>query len=150
MESVTLKVSVAQTLLREALTSKQLRVEIYEPEGGQGKKSPNFELTKEVRVAALFGPLYYNDLFSFSLSLSLSKASPGNLQAVEDLLFVDSDILSAPIVMSIQVASLPVSNTETKSKNKAIGVAFADTSVRELGVADFIDNDIFSNTEVRL
>jgi len=63
---------------------------------------------------------------------------------------VDSDILSAPIVMSIQVASLPVSNAETKSKNKAIGVAFADTSVRELGVADFIDNDIFSNTEVRL
>lgn len=83
-------------------------------------------------------------------SLSLSKASPGNLQAVEDLLFVDSDILSAPIVMSIQIASLPVSNTGTKSKNKAIGVAFADTSVRELGVADFIDNDIFSNTEVRL
>ena len=71
LESVTLKVSVAQTLLREALTSKQLRVEIYEPEGGQGKKSPNFELTKEVRVAALFGPLYYNDLFSLSLSLRL-------------------------------------------------------------------------------
>ena len=67
LESVTLKVSVAQTLLREALTSKQLRVEIYEPEGGQGKKSPNFELTKQVRVAALFGPLYYNnDLFSLS------------------------------------------------------------------------------------
>ena len=63
---------------------------------------------------------------------------------------MDSDILSAPIVMSIQVASLPVSNAETKSKNKAIGVAFADTSVCELGVADFIDNDIFSNTEVRL
>ncbi|KAL9709930.1 MSH2 protein [Leucoagaricus gongylophorus] len=121
LESVILKVSVAQTLLREALTSKQLRVEIYESEGGQGKKSANFELTKE--------------------------ASPGNLQAVEDLLFVDSDILSAPIVVSIQLANLPVSNTGTKSKNKAIGVAFADTSVRELGVADFIDNDIFSNTE---
>lgn len=47
-----LKVSVAQTLLREALTSKQLRVEIYESEGGQGKKSANFELTKEVRLVA--------------------------------------------------------------------------------------------------
>lgn len=85
-----------------------------------------------------------------SLFLSFFEASPGNLQAVEDLLFVDSDILSAPIVVSIQLANLPVSNTGTKSKNKAIGVAFADTSVRELGVADFIDNDIFSNTEVRL
>ncbi|KAF5343843.1 hypothetical protein D9756_011343 [Leucocoprinus leucothites] len=109
------------TLLREALTSRQLRVEIYEPEGRQGKKSPNFKLAKE--------------------------ASPGNLQAVEDLLFVDSDILSAPVVMAIQLANLPVSNTGTKSSNKAVGVAFADTSVRELGVADFIDNDIFSNTE---
>ncbi|KXN81698.1 DNA mismatch repair protein msh-2 [Leucoagaricus sp. SymC.cos] len=116
-----MKVSVAQSLLREALTSKQLRVEIYEPEGSHGKKSPKFKLAKE--------------------------ASPGNLQAVEDMLFVNSDILSAPIVMSIQLANLPVSSTGMKSSNKAVGVAFADTSVRELGVADFVDNDIFSNTE---
>lgn len=76
------------------------------------------------------------------------QASPGNLQAVEDLLFVNSDILSAPVVMAIQLANVPVSATGVKSSHKAIGVAFADTSVRELGVADFIDNDIFSNTEV--
>jgi DNA mismatch repair protein MSH2 len=48
LESVTMKVSIAQTLLREALTSKQLRVEIYEPDGGHGRKSPNFKLAKEV------------------------------------------------------------------------------------------------------
>ncbi|XP_006463889.1 hypothetical protein AGABI2DRAFT_187339 [Agaricus bisporus var. bisporus H97] len=121
LESVTLKVSVAQMLLREALTSKQLRVEIYESENGHGKKGTTFRLDKE--------------------------ASPGNLQAVEDLLFVNSDILSAPVVMAIQLANVPVSATGVKSSHKAIGVAFADTSVRELGVADFIDNDIFSNTE---
>jgi DNA mismatch repair protein MSH2 len=50
--------------------------------------------------------------------------------------------------MSIQLANLPVSGTGAKSTNRAVGVAFADTSVRELGVADFVDNDIFSNTEV--
>jgi DNA mismatch repair protein MSH2 len=78
------------------------------------------------------------------------QASPGNLQAVENLLFDNSDITTAPIIMSIQVANLPVSATGTKSSNKAVGVAFADTSARELGVADFVDNDVFSNTEVLL
>jgi hypothetical protein len=50
--------------------------------------------------------------------------------------------------MAIQLANVPVSATGVKSSHKAVGIAFADTSVRELGVADFIDNDIFSNTEV--
>lgn len=48
LESVSLKVSVAQMLLREALTSKQLRIEIYEPESGQGKKCTRFRLAKTV------------------------------------------------------------------------------------------------------
>lgn len=75
------------------------------------------------------------------------QASPGNLQAVEDLLFTNSDLMSAPIVMAIKVAS-SVAAAGDKAKNKTVGVAFADTSVRELGVADFVDNDLFSNTEV--
>lgn len=48
LESVSLKTSVAQMFLREALTSRQLRVEIYEPESGQGKKSTKFKLEKTV------------------------------------------------------------------------------------------------------
>jgi DNA mismatch repair protein MSH2 len=36
-----------------------------------------------------------------------------------------------------------------KAKTKSVGIAFADTSVREFGVADFTDNDLFSNLEVR-
>ena len=77
------------------------------------------------------------------------RGFPGNLQTVEDLLFGDSDILSAPVVMAIKVANSP-SGLGSKAKSKAVGVAFADTSVRELGVADFVDNDLFSNTEVRI
>ena len=73
------------------------------------------------------------------------QASPGNLQQVEDLLFINSEILSAPIVIAIKLASAPSGG---KTKLKTVGVAFADTSVRQLGVADFIDNDLFSNTEV--
>ena len=77
------------------------------------------------------------------------KASPGNLQAVEDLLFVNTDILSAPIVMAIRITSAPTSPGETsKARTKTIGIAYADTSTREIGVADFVDNDLFSNVEV--
>ncbi|EGN91554.1 hypothetical protein SERLA73DRAFT_164445 [Serpula lacrymans var. lacrymans S7.3] len=109
--------SKALSFLRDALTAKQLRVEIWKPAPGQTKKASKFVLEKE--------------------------ASPGNLQAVEDLLFVNSDILSAPIVMAIKI----VSASADKTKTKTVGIAFADTSIRQLGVADFVDNDLFSNTE---
>lgn len=77
------------------------------------------------------------------------QASPGNLQAVEDILFVNADIVSAPIVMAVKVQSTPTVAGAAGAKTKTIGVAFADSSLRELGVSDFVDNDLFSNTEVR-
>lgn len=77
------------------------------------------------------------------------QASPGNLQAVEELLFVNTDILSAPIVMAIRITSTPTAPGETsKARTKIVGIAYADTSTREIGVADFVDNDLFSNVEV--
>lgn len=71
------------------------------------------------------------------------------MQAVEELLFGSTDIASAPIVMAIKIASTGGTAITSKAKTKTVGVAFADTSVRELGVADFVDNDLFSNVEVR-
>ncbi|KAI0711342.1 DNA mismatch repair protein [Earliella scabrosa] len=120
LPSVTLSESLAKSFLRDALTSKQLKVEIWVPEAGQGKKATKFVLDKE--------------------------ASPGNLSAVEDLLFVNTDIVSAPIVMAIKIANTPALPGSV-AKTKSIGVAYADSSTRELGVADFVDNDLFSNTE---
>ncbi|EPS97986.1 hypothetical protein FOMPIDRAFT_1127467 [Fomitopsis schrenkii] len=112
----------AKGFLREALTARQLKVEIWVPEAGQGKRATKFKLDKE--------------------------ASPGNLQAVEDLLFVNTDILSAPIVMAIKITSTPTAPGETsKARTKTMGIAYADTSTREIGVADFVDNDLFSNVE---
>ncbi|KIJ14608.1 hypothetical protein PAXINDRAFT_163339 [Paxillus involutus ATCC 200175] len=118
LPSVTLSYTLGHTFLREALTVKQLRVEIWVPAPGQGRKAAKFVLEKE--------------------------ASPGNLQAVEDLLFANSDVLSAPIVIAIKIAS--TSGAE-KAKSKTVSLAYADTSVRELGAAEFVDNDLFSNTE---
>jgi DNA mismatch repair protein MSH2 len=125
-------------LLRDALTSKQLKVEIWVPEAGQGKKCAKFRLDKEVR----------STFFPFKSNLtSIPQASPGNLQAVEDLLFASTDLLTAPIVMAIKIASSPTSTSSKSQKLKTVGIAFADTTIRELGVADFVDNDLFSNTE---
>ncbi|KAG1815227.1 DNA mismatch repair protein [Suillus subaureus] len=118
LPSVTLSHTLAHSLLRDALTSKQLRVEIWVPAPGQGRKASKFVLEKE--------------------------ASPGNLQAVEDLLFASSDVTSAPIVLAVKISS---SSVMDKAKTKSVGIAFADTSVREFGLADFIDNDLFSNLE---
>ncbi|KAI0073650.1 DNA mismatch repair protein [Panus rudis PR-1116 ss-1] len=120
LASVTLSARSAKAFLREALTARQLKVEIWVPEAGQAKKATRFKLDKE--------------------------ASPGNLQAVEDLLFENTDITSAPIVMAIKIASTPGAQG-AKGKDKTVGIAFADTSERELGVADFVDNEVFSNTE---
>ena len=81
---------------------------------------------------------------------SRAQASPGNLQDVEDMLFGNTEIMSAPVVMAIRVASSPaIAGAPSNARTKTVGVAFADTSIRELGVADFVDNELFSNTEVR-
>lgn len=48
LPSVTLSSNNAKTFLREALTSKQLKVEIWVPAAGQGKRATKFRLDKEV------------------------------------------------------------------------------------------------------
>ncbi|KAH9039589.1 DNA mismatch repair protein [Lactarius pseudohatsudake] len=122
LPSVTLRPTVATSFLREALTSRQLKVEIWIPEAGHSKKVSKFKLDKE--------------------------ASPGNLQALEDTLFVNNDILSPPVIMAVKLATTPVvPGSSGKAKSKTVGIAFADTSLRQFGVADFVDNDAFSNVE---
>lgn len=102
--------AVAQSFLRDALTTRALRIEIYQPERG----SSRLQLVK--------------------------SASPGNLDPVEELLFAHSDMLQAPVILALSV--------RVKEQVKTVGVAFADTSIHEMGVSEFVDNDLFSNTEV--
>jgi DNA mismatch repair protein MSH2 len=52
LPSVTLKTSVAQSTLREALTIKQLKIEIWVQEAGAGKKSAQLKLDKEVSCSS--------------------------------------------------------------------------------------------------
>lgn len=115
LESCTLSPANAQSFLRDALTTKQLRIEIY-VSGSGGKSSTS----------------------GWKLGTS---ASPGNLGGVEDLLFAHTDMLAAPVIMSLKV--------NVKDNVKTVGVAYADTSAQKIGVAEFVDNDLFSNSEVR-
>jgi hypothetical protein len=48
LSSVTLSLTLAKEFLREALTIKQLRIEIWTPEGGK-KTASKYNLTKQVR-----------------------------------------------------------------------------------------------------
>ncbi|KAL9000839.1 MAG: hypothetical protein Q9169_000593 [Polycauliona sp. 2 TL-2023] len=66
------------------------------------------------------------------------QASPGNLQDVEDEL--GGHIDSAPVILAVKVSA-------KASEARNVGVCFADASVRELGVTEFLDNDLYSNFE---
>lgn len=65
------------------------------------------------------------------------QASPGNLQDVEEDL--GGHIDSSPIIVAVKISGT--------AESKNVGVAFADASVREIGVSEFIDNDVYSNLE---
>jgi hypothetical protein len=58
---------------------------------------------------------------------------------VEDLLG-NMDLTTSPVVMAAKL--------QVRGDQKVIGVAFADASIREIGVSEFIDNDVYSNFEV--
>ena len=47
---------------------------------------------------------------------------------------------SAPVLLAVKV-------TARASEARNVGVCFADASVRELGVSEFVDNDVYSNFE---
>jgi DNA mismatch repair protein MSH2 len=66
------------------------------------------------------------------------QASPGNLQDIEEELGGQFD--AAPIILAVKVSA-------KASETRNVGVCFADASVRELGVSEFLDNDLYSNFE---
>ncbi|PKS13001.1 hypothetical protein jhhlp_000342 [Lomentospora prolificans] len=66
------------------------------------------------------------------------QASPGNLQDVEDEIGGQFD--SAPIILAVKISA-------KASEARSVGVCFADATVRELGVSEFLDNDLYSNFE---
>jgi len=61
LPSVLLKTTVALNFLRECLTIMQLRVEIWVPDAGQGKKCVKFHLDKKVILLSSIYPPSFGD-----------------------------------------------------------------------------------------
>jgi DNA mismatch repair protein MSH2 len=62
------------------------------------------------------------------------RASPGNLQSFEDIfLSSTSTDFSAAVAMSVRI--------QIRDNQIVVGVAYADTTLRTLGVAEFLDSD---------
>ena len=116
LPSVTISMALTKAFLREALTTKQMRVEIYEPIEGQGGRKNNtaWKISKE--------------------------ASPGNIGALEDLLFDRDDLVSNAVSMAIRVT--------VKEGVRTVGCAFVDVQEKTVGVSQFDETENFSNTEV--
>ncbi|KAG0140558.1 hypothetical protein CROQUDRAFT_665038 [Cronartium quercuum f. sp. fusiforme G11] len=116
LSACSLNKNAAINFLRECLTLRQLRVQIYRSD----QPSKN----------------------STSWSLAV-QASPGNLEPLGDLLFSNTDILSSPVI-----ASIWIKGNATTLAGRTVGVAFADTSVRTLGLSEFPEKDEgWANTE---
>lgn len=70
-----------------------------------------------------------------------AAASPGNLEDVEELLFGDNiQISDAPMCLAITF--------KVKEGIKTVGIAYADAVDRKIGLSEFVETDIWSNTEV--
>ncbi|CAG8456480.1 9119_t:CDS:10 [Diversispora eburnea] len=61
------------------------------------------------------------------------------IKRLEDIMFSNVDVATSPMVLSIKL--------KIAEDQKIVGVAFADTTVQELGVSEFVDNDLYTNFE---
>ncbi|KAK9478645.1 muts domain V-domain-containing protein [Lipomyces japonicus] len=131
---------VAQTVFRTLTALKYL-----------GSSDPERGLASCTMSAVVFANFLRDALFTRGQKVDIyhstgrnnwsvsKRASPGNLQDVEDLLSSSTNVDASPVVVAVKVSS--------KSDQKLVGVCFADASARALGVSEFVDNDLYSNLE---
>ncbi|KAI8846497.1 Msh2 protein [Chytridium lagenaria] len=69
------------------------------------------------------------------------RASPGNLLDLEDMVFANAAaVVSSPVILAVKAG--------VKGEQKFVGAAFTDaTTMHHIGLAEFVDNDTFSNLE---
>eukprot|EP00741_Cyanophora_paradoxa_P007886 tig00001224_g7630.t1 len=66
-------------------------------------------------------------------------ASPGDVHSFEDIIFKNTDLEESPIICAVRLAN--------DGANRVVGVGYADTILKVLGVAEFNDTEHFSNLE---
>ncbi|XP_071692729.1 DNA mismatch repair protein MSH2 isoform X2 [Rutidosis leptorrhynchoides] len=70
------------------------------------------------------------------------KGTPGNLGSFEDILFANHDMQDSPVI----VALLP----NFRDNGCTVGLAYVDLAKRVLGIAEFLDDNHFTNVESAL
>ncbi|CCH44419.1 DNA mismatch repair protein [Wickerhamomyces ciferrii] len=68
-------------------------------------------------------------------------ASPGNIESVEDLMNPSELNQSGDALVLV---SLKIVN---KNEGKSIGYCFINSNIKEIGISEFLDNDLYSNLE---
>nr|CAG8502494.1 9493_t:CDS:10 [Entrophospora candida] len=107
--------------------------------GGDEKKGiPSYTLSKFVLESFLRDCLLNNQMKIELWSNGTKKnnewqitkqASPGNIQELEDLLFSNTEVSSSPVILCARLI--------IKDNQKIVGLAYADSTRRELGVSEF-------------
>ncbi|EDQ85301.1 uncharacterized protein MONBRDRAFT_34327 [Monosiga brevicollis MX1] len=100
-----------ETTIRDLLLQRRYRVEVFSSSG----KSHQWAVTK--------------------------KASPGNTQAFQDILY-NSDLVQSSIVLAVTL--------QGSGNDQLVGVAFCDTAQASFGVCQFPDTAQFNNFEALL
>ncbi|KAG0674816.1 MutS-like protein, partial [Pichia californica] len=81
----------------------------------------------------------------------LRSASPGHLDEIEDLLFSTNNDDSNNSNFNLEVASSSIIGAlklvSSSKEGKKIGLAFYDPNMKFLGLSEYPDTDLFSNTE---
>lgn len=108
--------TLTKAFLRECLTTKQMRVEIYEAEDINGIRKNNLKW------------------------VLARSASPGNISQMEDLLFSHTDLVANAVSMALKM--------HMKDGIRTVGVAFVDVQEKLVGLAEFVEDENFGNTEV--
>lgn len=139
---VMLKSTLVQPFLKDALLHMGIKIEIY---------------AKKDSAAVFLGEKYNSS--NRDPWVLIRQASPGNLREVEDLLgnsVIDED----PVVISLKIqtkkvdsvgatlgggGSGPSSGSSTTSRN--VGICYIEATSRQIGIFEFVDNDLFSNLE---
>ncbi|KAK4686325.1 DNA mismatch repair protein MSH2, partial [Tremellales sp. Uapishka_1] len=115
LPSVTISTALTKAFLRECLTTKQMRIEIYQPEeDAKGRRD---------KTRWVLG----------------KTASPGNISQVEDLLFSHTDLIANAVSMALKIT--------TRDKERWVGCAFVDVQEKTIGVAEYVEDENFGNTE---